>query len=91
MPHVKIITYKKSGAIDKIIENDISIKKAKKVSDFFKQITARKEDRMKKIFDEIPAINWEILKYANRHSKDEVLLNYPDHEKFINSIHFNDE
>ena len=60
-----------------------------KVRANFAKIKADKKERMQKIFDKIPKINWEILRYANRHSKDEVLLNYPDHEKFVNSITFN--
>ena len=60
-----------------------------KVRANFAKMKADKKERMQKRFDEIPAINWEILKYANHHDKDECLLKYPEHEKFVNSITFN--
>ena len=72
-----------------ISENEISNEQMEKVRANFAKMKADKKERMQKKFDEIPAINWEILKYANHHDKDECLLKYPEHEKFVNSITFN--
>lgn len=44
--------------------------------------------RLKEIAKNIPEINWEILKYANTHSKEEVLLKYPEQKEFIDTIKF---
>jgi L-lactate utilization protein LutB len=42
----------------------------------------RSEKRMK----EIPEIHWEILSYANHHTKEQVIEKYPEHIEFINKI-----
>lgn len=49
---------------------------------------AEKRERIERIHKEIPAIHWEVLGYSNHHTKDEVLLKYPEHTEFINKIHF---
>lgn len=85
------ITVSRVSKGEKIIisENEISNEQMEKVRANFAKMKADKKERMQKHFDEIPAINWEILKYANHHDKDECLLKYPEHEKFVNSITFN--
>ena len=55
----------------------------------FKEMQAETKERLQKKIAEIPKIHWEILGYANHHTKDDVLLKYPEHEAFINTIHFN--
>lgn len=57
---------------------------------FIKRINDRKT-KMKEIFDNIPAINWEILRYANTHNKEETLLQYPEYKEIINTIVFNNK
>jgi len=46
-------------------------------------------EETKKLFDKIPEINWEILKYCNNHTKEEVILKYPEHLEFIDTVVFN--
>lgn len=53
------------------------------------QAIKESEERLKKRLDSIPEINWEILKYCNGHSKEEVLEKYPEHKDFIETIVFN--
>jgi len=55
----------------------------------FNKLNEERKLRMKEKFAKIPKINLEILKYSNNHSKDEVLLKYPEHSEFINKIIFN--
>lgn len=43
-------------------------------------------EETKKLFEQIPSINWEILKYSNNHTKEEVILKYPEYREFINTI-----
>lgn len=42
----------------------------------------RIEERMKNI----PPIHWEILSYANNHTKEQVIEMYPEHIEFIDKI-----
>ena len=88
MPKITVSRVSKGEKII-ISENEISNEQMDKVRANFAKMKANKKERMQKRFDEIPAINWEILKYANHHDKDECLLKYPEHEKFVNSITFN--
>ena len=89
MPKITVSRVSKGEKII-IYENEISNEQMDKVRANFAKMKANKKERMQKRFDEIiPAINWEILKYANHHDKDECLLKYPEHEKFVNSITFN--
>ena len=88
MPKITVSRVSKGEKII-ISENEISNEQMDKVRANFAKMKADKKERMQKRFDEIPAINWEILKYANHHDKDECLLKYPEHEKFVNSITFN--
>lgn len=48
-----------------------------------------RQEKLKEKIDAVPKIYWEILSYANTHTKEEVLQKYPEHEDFINSIVFN--
>lgn len=48
-----------------------------------------KQERLQQKFDAVPKINWEILSYANTHTKEEVLQKYSEHKDFIESINFN--
>lgn len=87
----KITISKVSDGIKTIIsESEVSQEKIDKIKATFSKMRADKEARMKKRFDEIPDINWEILKYCNDHKKDEVILKYPNHKKFIDTVRLND-
>ncbi len=88
MPKITVSRVSKGKKII-ISENEVSNEHMEKVRANFSKMKADKKERMQKIFDEIPAINWEILKYANHHDKDECLLKYPEHKNFINSVTFN--
>jgi phosphate uptake regulator len=72
-----------------VSEGEISKEKATKIIEAFAKSKAEIKERMQKRFDEIPKINWEILRYGNNHTKEEVLSKYPEHQYFINSIRFN--
>lgn len=62
-----------------------------KREEIIKSMQERQELAKKKIrekLDQVPEIHWQILRYANNHTKEEVLAEYPDHVEFINSIHW---
>lgn len=87
MPKITVSRVSKGEKII-ISGNEISNEQMDKVRANFAKIKSDKKERMQKIFYEIPPIHWEILNYANNHDKDECLLKYPEHEKFINKITF---
>lgn len=49
-----------------------------------------RQAKLKEKIDAVPKINWEILGYANTHTKEEVLEKYPEHRELIDSIVFGD-
>ena len=73
----------------KIAKVEFETKSRKQVAESVKKEMADKKDRMKRMYKQIPPIHWEILKFSNTHTKDEVLLKYPEHSEFINRIYFN--
>lgn len=83
----QIIVSKVSKGVKTIIaESEVSDEHAQKVAANFAKMIANKKERMQKRIDEVPKINWEILRYANHHTKDECLQKYPKHVEFINKI-----
>ena len=88
MPKITVSRVSKGEKII-ISENEISNEQMDKVKANFEKMKSDKKEQMQKVFDKIPEINWEILKYANHHDKDECLLKYPEHENIVNSITFN--
>lgn len=55
----------------------------------WRELIRERQEKLQAKFDVVPKIYWEILDYANIHSKEEVLLKYPEYGEFINSITFN--
>ena len=88
MPKITVSKIK-NGEKTIISENEITNEQMGNIKAKFAKMQADKKERMQKHFDEIPAINLDIIKYAIHHDKHQCLLKFPEHGKFINSITFN--
>ena len=44
------------------------------------------KERSEQMMKQIPKIHWEILSYANHHTKQQVIEKYPEHLEFIDKI-----
>jgi len=71
-----------------VFEKEVSNERIKQITDFFSKSKADAKERCRKALDNVPPIHWEILRAANKTTKDELHKLYPDHSEFIESINW---
>jgi hypothetical protein len=83
------ITTRITGEEPRIVEKELTddeMKRFRLKMDAMKEAKQKMHDKIAERMSKIPPVHFEILKEANKVSKEELLVRYPEHAEFITTI-----